>query len=153
MQRAYLVKLLQDHLKAGVIDVFFFASLAAVENGETDTVTAESWEEKGEPDEVEAGGGDMEETGPVREEAQDEMMMEEDEEMLTPKLPPPLPDAPKKEHVNVVFIGHVGASVYSVFTSQFHDVIIVSRASNLIFSVLCCTRCWQVNNWWTNHVS
>ncbi|KAK3529695.1 hypothetical protein QTP70_033671 [Hemibagrus guttatus] len=82
--------------------------VAVVENGETDTGTAESWEEKGEPDEVEAGGGDMEESGSVREEAQDEMM-EEDEEMPAPKLPPPLPDAPKKEHVNVVFIGHVDA--------------------------------------------
>lgn len=92
-----------------------FVSLAAVENGETDTGTAESWEEKGDSDEVEARGGAMEESGPEREEAQDEMMMEEDEEMLTPKLPPPPPDAPKKEHVNVVFIGHVGASVYSTF--------------------------------------
>lgn len=79
-------------------------------NGETDTATVESWEEKGEPDEVEAEGGAMEESGPVREEAQEEMM-EEDEEMPAPKLPPSLPDAPKKEHVNVVFIGHVGASV------------------------------------------
>lgn len=82
-----------------------------MENGETDTATAESWEEKGDPDEVEVGGGAMEESGPVGEETQDEMMMEEDEEMPAPKLPPPLPDAPKKEHVNVVFIGHVGASV------------------------------------------
>lgn len=89
----------------------FCLFLAAVANGETDTATAESWEEKGEPDEVEAGGGAMEESGPVREEAQEEMMIEEDEEMPAPKLPPPLPDAPKKEHVNVVFIGHVGASV------------------------------------------
>lgn len=86
-----------------------------MENGETDTGTAESWEEKGEPDEVEAAGGAMEEIGSAREEAQDEMMMEEDEEMPAPKLPPPLPDAPKKEHVNVVFIGHVGASVYIIF--------------------------------------
>ncbi|TSK14673.1 Eukaryotic peptide chain release factor GTP-binding subunit ERF3A [Bagarius yarrelli] len=82
--------------------------VAAVENGETDTATAESWDEKGEADEIEAGGGAMGESRSVKEEAQDEMM-EEDEEMPAPKLPPPLPDAPKKEHVNVVFIGHVDA--------------------------------------------
>lgn len=87
-----------------------------MENGETDSATAESWEDKGEAEEVEAGGGAMEESGPVREEAQDEMM-EEDEEMPTPKLPPPLPDAPKKEHVNVVFIGHVGACIQSTVPS------------------------------------
>lgn len=89
-----------------------------MENGETDTATVESWEEKGEAEEVEAGGGAMEETAPVREDAQDEMMMmEEDEEMPTPKLPPPPPDAPKKEHVNVVFIGHVGACIHCTVPS------------------------------------
>lgn len=102
---------------SGVIDHWCHCvSLAAVENGETDTATAESWDEKGEADEVEAVGGAMGESGSVREEAQDEMM-EEDEEMPAPKLPPPLPDAPKKEHVNVVFIGHVGALSYSAFVA------------------------------------
>uniref|UniRef100_A0AAR2IV39 G1 to S phase transition 1 n=1 Tax=Pygocentrus nattereri TaxID=42514 RepID=A0AAR2IV39_PYGNA len=81
---------------------------AAVENGETDANTVETWEEKGDKDEVEPGGGAMEEGGAFGDEAQDEIM-EEDEEMPAPKLPPPPPDAPKKEHVNVVFIGHVDA--------------------------------------------
>lgn len=80
---------------------------AAVENGETDASAVETWEQKGEPDEEEPGGGSSADTGFCGDEAQDEMM-EEDEEMPTPKLPPPPPDAPKKEHVNVVFIGHVG---------------------------------------------
>lgn len=82
--------------------------VAAVENGETDASAVETWEQKGEPDEEEPGGGSPADTGCCGDEAQDEMM-EEDEEMPTPKLPPPLPDAPKKEHVNVVFIGHVDA--------------------------------------------
>lgn len=122
-----------------------------MENGETDTATAESWEEKGEPDEVEAGGGAMEESGPVREEAQDEMMMEEDEDMPTPKLPPPLPDAPKKEHVNVVFIGHVGACTGPLFSQLYY----YSCYKNISFcsSSVLCFRCWQVNDWWTNHVN
>uniref|UniRef100_A0A8C5FEX5 G1 to S phase transition 1 n=1 Tax=Gadus morhua TaxID=8049 RepID=A0A8C5FEX5_GADMO len=39
-----------------------------------------------------------------------EMMMEEEEEELPlPKVAPAQPNAPKKEHVNVVFIGHVDA--------------------------------------------
>lgn len=80
---------------------------AAVENGETDASAVETWEQKGELDEEEPGGGSPADTGCCGDEEQDEMM-EEDEEMPTPKLPPPLPDAPKKEHVNVVFIGHVG---------------------------------------------
>lgn len=80
---------------------------AAVENGETDAGAVETWEQKGERDEEEPGSGSPADTGCCRDEEQDEMM-EEDEEMPTPKLPPPLPDAPKKEHVNVVFIGHVG---------------------------------------------
>lgn len=122
-----------------------------MENGETDASTAESWEEKGEPDEVEAGGGAMEESGSVREEAQDEMM-EEDEEMPAPKLPPPLPDAPKKEHVNVVFIGHVGTSVYR--EQQLILLLFFLRLSYLIvFLFFLCFRCRQVNNWWANHVS
>lgn len=82
-------------------------STAAVENGETDASAAETWEQKGEPDEEEPGGGSPAYTGFCGDETQDEMM-EEDEEIPTPKLPPPPPDAPKKEHVNVVFIGHVG---------------------------------------------
>lgn len=96
-------------------------SVAGVENGEADANTAETWEEKGEPDGVEPGGGAMEEGEALGDEAQDEMM-EEDEEMPTPKLPPPPPDAPKKEHVNVVFIGHVGAFVFRCIY-RFHSTI------------------------------
>lgn len=92
---------------------------AAVENGETDAGTVETWEQKGEPDEEEPGGGTPVEIGCCGDEAQDEMM-EEDEEMPTPKLPPP--DAPKKEHVNVVFIGHVGMFVW-IFNSMIHRVM------------------------------
>lgn len=87
--------------------VYVAVPTAAVENGETDASAVETWEQKGEPDEEEPGGGSSADTGFCGDEAQDEMM-EEDEEMPTPKLPPPPPDAPKKEHVNVVFIGHVG---------------------------------------------
>ena len=35
-------------------------------------------------------------------------MMEEEEEIPKPKSVAAPPGAPKKEHVNVVFIGHVG---------------------------------------------
>lgn len=97
---------------------------AAVENGETDASTVETWEQKGEPDEEELGGGTPAETGCCGDEAQDEMM-EEDEEMPTPKLPPPPPDAPKKEHVNVVFIGHVGMFVLTGFNSIICRVVYV----------------------------
>ncbi|XP_026991153.1 G1 to S phase transition 1, like isoform X2 [Tachysurus fulvidraco] len=66
-----------------------------LENGSGDAETAaedESWEQKGgEEDSLQEEG------------------MEEDEEAPTPKVTPVQPDAPKKEHVNVVFIGHVDA--------------------------------------------
>uniref|UniRef100_A0A8D3DHM8 G1 to S phase transition 1 n=1 Tax=Scophthalmus maximus TaxID=52904 RepID=A0A8D3DHM8_SCOMX len=59
------------------------------------------------------GEGDACEEGATRkvEEEEEEMMMmeEEEEEMPVPKIAPAPPDAPKKEHVNVVFIGHVDA--------------------------------------------
>uniref|UniRef100_A0AAY4DIL9 Tr-type G domain-containing protein n=1 Tax=Denticeps clupeoides TaxID=299321 RepID=A0AAY4DIL9_9TELE len=79
----------------------------AVENGEAELTTEETWEEKEEEHsrEVEPGGGALKETGsPDLEEDEDE-----EEELPIPKLPPAQPDAPKKEHVNVVFIGHVDA--------------------------------------------
>uniref|UniRef100_A0A8C4GRQ4 G1 to S phase transition 1 n=1 Tax=Dicentrarchus labrax TaxID=13489 RepID=A0A8C4GRQ4_DICLA len=69
-----------------------------VENGSTEadmTTEEETWEQKEEP----GGGGGEDE----------EMMEEEEEEMPMPKVAPAPPDAPKKEHVNVVFIGHVDA--------------------------------------------
>ncbi|XP_059892067.1 eukaryotic peptide chain release factor GTP-binding subunit ERF3A isoform X1 [Gadus macrocephalus] len=111
-------------------------TIAPVENGgtESDMVTEEeTWEQKDEPDGGGGGeeeGGEKEEEGaacgqggPSDEEVQrlelgdedeedddDEMMMEEEEEELPlPKVAPAQPNAPKKEHVNVVFIGHVDA--------------------------------------------
>uniref|UniRef100_W5MKW1 G1 to S phase transition 1, like n=1 Tax=Lepisosteus oculatus TaxID=7918 RepID=W5MKW1_LEPOC len=80
---------------------------APVENGEADMTAEESWEQKGEPSEAEPGGGPSGDGGPAEEPPQ-EMMMEEEEEVPTPKVVLAPPDAPKKEHVNVVFIGHVG---------------------------------------------
>uniref|UniRef100_A0A8C5GFI0 Tr-type G domain-containing protein n=1 Tax=Gouania willdenowi TaxID=441366 RepID=A0A8C5GFI0_GOUWI len=71
---------------------------APVENGNTEadmTTEEETWEQKEEPGGVE---GDDE-----------EMMEEEEEELPMPKVAAAPPDAPKKEHVNVVFIGHVDA--------------------------------------------
>lgn len=81
----------------------------------------ETWEQKEEPGGDEGGGGqeDLGSGGTCAEEGgaagkeDEEMMEEEEEEMPLPKVAPAPPDAPKKEHVNVVFIGHVGA-LYSV---------------------------------------
>lgn len=74
--------------------------------------TEETWEQKGAgPSEAEPGGGPVGDggtVGPSAEEDEEEPLMEEEEEVPKPKLAPALPDAPKKEHVNVVFIGHVG---------------------------------------------
>ena len=80
-----------------------------MENGDSEMTPEETWDQKGtEPNEAEPGGGPGGDEGPVVEEIQQEIMMEEDEEVPTPKIAPAQPDAPKKEHVNVVFIGHVG---------------------------------------------
>ncbi|CAB1313091.1 unnamed protein product [Coregonus sp. 'balchen'] len=92
-------------------------TVALVENGggtEADImVEVEAWEQKEEPGEGEPGGGGaLGEEGGSSEEAQgkEEMMEEEEEEELPMlKVIPLPPDAPKKEHVNVVFIGHVDA--------------------------------------------
>lgn len=87
----------------------FCGCAAPVENGDTEMTTEEPWDQKeAEPNEEEPGGGDRgpavaattEETAPE--------MMEEEEETPAPKAPITQPDAPKKEHINVVFIGHVG---------------------------------------------
>ncbi|KAM8933382.1 eukaryotic peptide chain release factor GTP-binding subunit ERF3A isoform 2-T2 [Pelodytes ibericus] len=75
-----------------------------VENGETEMSPEESWDNKDENSEAEPGGGDG---GPAEEVAPE--MMEEEEEIAKPKMIVVPPDAPKKEHVNVVFIGHVDA--------------------------------------------
>ncbi|CAL9702289.1 unnamed protein product [Knipowitschia caucasica] len=76
-------------------------TVAPVENGGTEadmTTEEETWEQKEEPG---GGGGGGQ--------GEEEMMEEEEEETPVPKVAPPPPDAPKKEHVNVVFIGHVDA--------------------------------------------
>ncbi|NXD12440.1 ERF3A factor, partial [Nothocercus nigrocapillus] len=77
-----------------------------MENGETEMSPEESWDHKEETSEAELGGpaGDA---GPAEEGAQE--MMEEEEEIPKPKSVVAPPGAPKKEHVNVVFIGHVDA--------------------------------------------
>ncbi|XP_008312976.1 eukaryotic peptide chain release factor GTP-binding subunit ERF3A [Cynoglossus semilaevis] len=90
---------------------------APVENGSTEadmTTEEETWEQKEEPGGGGGGGGQGEQGagGAVEEGApkeEEEMMEEEEEEVPVPKITPIMPDAPKKEHVNVVFIGHVDA--------------------------------------------
>ncbi|XP_026171160.1 eukaryotic peptide chain release factor GTP-binding subunit ERF3A isoform X1 [Mastacembelus armatus] len=95
---------------------------APVENGATEadmTTEEETWEQKEEQKEEPGGGGggggqeDLGGGGACEEGAaskeDEEMMEEEEEEMPMPKVAPAPPDAPKKEHVNVVFIGHVDA--------------------------------------------
>uniref|UniRef100_A0AAQ4NQU0 G1 to S phase transition 1 n=1 Tax=Gasterosteus aculeatus aculeatus TaxID=481459 RepID=A0AAQ4NQU0_GASAC len=94
---------------------------APVENGGTEadmTTEEETWEQKEEPGGGEHGGGGQEDLasggacqdGTTGSEDEEMMMMEEEEEEVpVHKVAPPPPDAPKKEHVNVVFIGHVDA--------------------------------------------
>uniref|UniRef100_A0A6I8QWV7 G1 to S phase transition 1 n=1 Tax=Xenopus tropicalis TaxID=8364 RepID=A0A6I8QWV7_XENTR len=77
-----------------------------VENGETEMSPEESWDHKEEPIEAEPGGGSEGDGGTTEEGASE--MMEEEEDIPKPKTIVVPPDAPKKEHVNVVFIGHVG---------------------------------------------
>ncbi|XP_044835597.1 eukaryotic peptide chain release factor GTP-binding subunit ERF3A isoform X2 [Mauremys mutica] len=78
-----------------------------VENGETEMSPEESWDHKEETCEAELGGGPSGDAGHTEEGAQE--MMEEEEEIPKPKSVVAPPGAPKKEHVNVVFIGHVDA--------------------------------------------
>lgn len=71
--------------------------------------TEEPWDQKeAEPDEEEPGGGDRGPEVPATPEELPPGTTEEEEETPAPKVPPTQPDAPRKEHVNVVFIGHVG---------------------------------------------
>ncbi|XP_047920028.1 eukaryotic peptide chain release factor GTP-binding subunit ERF3A isoform X1 [Anser cygnoides] len=79
---------------------------SVVENGETEMSPEESWDHKEETSEAEQGGPSVD-SGPSEESAQE--MMEEEEEIPKPKSVVAPPGAPKKEHVNVVFIGHVDA--------------------------------------------
>ncbi|KAM6407632.1 eukaryotic peptide chain release factor GTP-binding subunit ERF3A [Rhynochetos jubatus] len=82
-------------------------SESVVENGETEMSPEESWDHKEETSESELGGGPTGDAGPSEESTQE--MMEEEEEIPKPKSVVAPPGAPKKEHVNVVFIGHVDA--------------------------------------------
>uniref|UniRef100_A0A2K5SB62 Tr-type G domain-containing protein n=1 Tax=Cebus imitator TaxID=2715852 RepID=A0A2K5SB62_CEBIM len=78
-----------------------------VENGETEMSPEESWEHKEEISEAEPGSGSLG-NGRLPEESTHEMM-EEEEETPKPKSVVGPPGAPKKVHVNVVFVGHVDA--------------------------------------------
>ncbi|TRY93210.1 hypothetical protein DNTS_014354 [Danionella cerebrum] len=83
-----------------------------MENGDVEMVTDGTWDQKGsEPSEAEAepGGSPGGDANQTEEDSPREEGMEEEEEVPTPKIPPVQPNAPKKEHVNVVFIGHVDA--------------------------------------------
>ncbi|XP_040212871.1 eukaryotic peptide chain release factor GTP-binding subunit ERF3A isoform X2 [Rana temporaria] len=82
------------------------SSQSSEENGETEMSPEECWDHKDEPNEAEPGGGFSGDGGSAEEVAQE---MEEEEEITKPKTVVAPPDAPKKEHVNVVFIGHVDA--------------------------------------------
>nr|XP_060642324.1 eukaryotic peptide chain release factor GTP-binding subunit ERF3A isoform X2 [Anolis sagrei ordinatus] len=78
-----------------------------VENGETEMSPEESWDHKEEAIEADLACGPSGGAGPMDEGIPE--MMEEEEEIPTPKSLVAPPGAPKKEHVNVVFIGHVDA--------------------------------------------
>ncbi|XP_043945116.1 eukaryotic peptide chain release factor GTP-binding subunit ERF3A isoform X2 [Protopterus annectens] len=78
---------------------------APLENGETEMAAEESWEQKEEPGEAEPGGG----PGGDGEPSVDFGHMDEDEDIPKPSVAVKPAGAPKKEHVNVVFIGHVDA--------------------------------------------
>uniref|UniRef100_A0A672QD60 Pyridoxal-dependent decarboxylase domain-containing protein 1 n=2 Tax=Sinocyclocheilus grahami TaxID=75366 RepID=A0A672QD60_SINGR len=88
-------------------------SAPPMENGDAEMATDDTWEQKGsEPSKAEAepGGSPGGDRGQADEDSPQEEGMEEEEEVVpTPKVVPTQPNAPKKEHVNVVFIGHVDA--------------------------------------------
>lgn len=89
-----------------------------MENGDREMCTEEPWDQKDlEPNQEEPGGGDR---GPVVSALSEKTApeIEEEEEVPVPKVQPAQPDAPRKEHVNVVFIGHVGQCRFHT-----HDVI------------------------------
>ncbi|XP_024435811.3 eukaryotic peptide chain release factor GTP-binding subunit ERF3B [Desmodus rotundus] len=77
-----------------------------VENGEVEMVLDESWEHNKEISEAKPGGSSLGDSGPPEESGQEVM---EKEEMRKSKFVVLPSGAPKKEHVNVVFIGHVDA--------------------------------------------
>lgn len=98
--------------------------------------TEEPWDQKeAEPDEEEPGGGDGgPEVQAASEELAPEMMMEEEEESPVPKVPPTQPDAPRKEHINVVFIGHVGQfkHLFTCVSGDVHIYTICLFRSNIL---------------------
>ena len=77
-----------------------------VENGEVEMVLEESWEHNKEVSEAEPGGSSLGDSGPPEESGQEMMEKEEIRKSKSVIVPS---GAPKKEHVNVVFIGHVDA--------------------------------------------
>ncbi|KAM9668634.1 eukaryotic peptide chain release factor GTP-binding subunit ERF3B [Dama dama] len=77
-----------------------------VENGEVEMVLEESWEHNKEVSEAEPGGSSLGDSGPPEESGQEMMEKEEIRKSKSVVVPS---GAPKKEHVNVVFIGHVDA--------------------------------------------
>ena len=76
-----------------------------VENGEVEMVLEESWEHN-EVSEAEPGGSSLGDSGPPEESGQEMMEKEEIRKSKSVVVPS---GAPKKEHVNLVFIGHVDA--------------------------------------------
>lgn len=105
--------------------------------------TEEPWDQKeAEPDEEEPGGGDRgPEVQAASEELAPEMMMEEEEESPVPKVPPTQPDAPRKEHINVVFIGHVGQfkHLLTCVSSDVHIYTICLFRSNILLRMTLAT--------------
>ncbi|XP_007953149.1 eukaryotic peptide chain release factor GTP-binding subunit ERF3A-like [Orycteropus afer afer] len=78
-----------------------------VENGQMEIALEESWEHKREVSEAEVGGSFLGDAGSPEESGQE--MMEDKEEIRKPVSVGVPSGATKKEHVNVVFIGHVDA--------------------------------------------
>ncbi|XP_057342941.1 eukaryotic peptide chain release factor GTP-binding subunit ERF3A-like [Manis pentadactyla] len=91
-----------------------------VENGETEMSPEESWEHKEDISEAEPVGGSFGGGRPPEESAQE--MMEEEEEVPEPKSVDTPPGAPKKEHVNVVFMGHVDAGKSTIGGQIIHHL-------------------------------
>lgn len=127
-------------------------SVAPVENGNTEadmSTEEETWEQKEEPGGGEGGGTQEDlESGGTREEAKatgkedEEMMEDEEEEMPLPKVAPAPPDAPKKEHVNVVFIGHVGVYSYFSILNCCYSSLWNKNVDLQIFWLTLFIRCW-----------
>ncbi|KAJ8246033.1 hypothetical protein GJAV_G00262930 [Gymnothorax javanicus] len=79
---------------------------ASLENGAGELNTEVTWEQKEDSGDSEPRDGPFGDGGTTED---DEQELEEEDEMPMPKVPPAAFGAPKKEHVNVVFIGHVDA--------------------------------------------